>query len=153
MDALDKFENKYDYELNLYGWIADDIKSRIKNRNNKKIKIYGMISREQAHFEALRSDVLLLIQHTDNRSCLTIPFKIYDYLNTGNLILGLTYKNLEIDSILNDHGHLSCSADSVEKVSYKIKLIMDDFNSLIKKINPSKLNPKNALLKMEKIIG
>ena len=51
-----------------------------------------MISRELAHQKAMDSDILLLVQHTDDRSALTIPFKVYDYLNTENLILGLTYK-------------------------------------------------------------
>ena len=44
-----------------------------------------MISRNSA-LRAMDSDVLLLVQHTDDRSILTIPFKIYDYLNTENLI-------------------------------------------------------------------
>lgn len=154
LEALDKLDSdyNYDYELNLYGWIADDIKKRILSKNNKKIKFFGMVSREVAHIKAQNSDVLILVQHTDNRSSLTIPFKIYDYLNTNNLILGLTYKNPEIDSILFDHGHISCSAVSIEEVSQKIKLIMSDLKGLKKKIKTSSLNPKNALIEMEKII-
>lgn len=155
LDALDKLKLKdeQDYIINLYGWIAEDVKARILSRKNKKIKFFGMISREQAHIEALNSDVLLLIQHTDARSILTIPFKIYDYLNTGNLILGLTYKNKEIDTILKDHSHIYCSAISVDEVSMKINLIMNNLSEMRKNIKPSNLNPKNAVLKMEKIIS
>ena len=154
LDSLDKLKinDKHDFIINLYGWIADDVKARILNKRNKKVQIHGMISREKAQLEAMNSDVLLLIQHTDSRSALTIPFKLYDYLNTGNLILGLTYKNKEIDSILEDHSHMYCSAISPEEVGNKINLILNNLSDIKKDIKPSKLNPKNALLKMEKII-
>lgn len=154
LDALDKLklDDKHDFIINLYGWIADDVKARILNKKNNKIQIHGMISREKAQLEAMNSDVLLLIQHTDLRSALTIPFKLYDYLNTGNLILGMTYKNKEIDSILEDHSHMYCSAISPEEVGNKINLILNNLSYIKKDIKSSKLNPKNALLKMEKII-
>ena len=40
-----------------------------------------------------KSDVLLLIQHTDQRSKLTFPFKVYEYLNLKKFIFCLVNNN------------------------------------------------------------
>ena len=96
---------------------------------------------------------MLLVQHTDDRSALTIPFKVYDYLNTENLILGLTYKNQEIDQILSKFGHLYCPADSVSDIKKILNKIFNNYEVLKKKIKQSDLNPSQAVDKMEEIIS
>lgn len=47
------------------------------------------------------SDVLLLVQHSDDRSLETIPFKFYDYLNLDKPILVIG-RNKEIKALLSD---------------------------------------------------
>ena len=116
---------------------------------NGNIKIHGMIPREAAIKNAQKADVLLLVQHTDLRSSKTIPFKLYDYLNTENLIFGLTYKNDEIDDILIKHGHITSDASSVELIK---KSLAQVFDKLPNKIKASKFDPKSAVDKMERII-
>ena len=140
------------HEINLYGWIAEDILARIKKINNKNIKIHGMISRQHAIEKAQTADVLLLVQHTDLRSKKTIPFKIYDYLNSKNLIFGLTYQNEEINQLLDDHGHLTSDAGDVKDIEKNLKSIFKSFQTLKSQIKISKLTPEVAVDKMERII-
>tara|TARA_B110000971_G_scaffold28606_1_gene25630 strand:+ start:589 stop:1824 length:1236 start_codon:yes stop_codon:yes gene_type:complete len=147
--ALEELSPTQTYEVNLYGWLADDILERTKRLKNDNIKIHGMIPREAAIKNAQKADVLLLVQHTDLRSSKTIPFKLYDYLNTENLIFGLTYKNDEIDDILIKHGHITSDASSVELIK---KSLAQVFDKLPNKIKASKFDPKSAVDKMERII-
>ena len=148
-EALEELSPTQTYEVNLYGWLADDILERTKRLKNDNIKIHGMIPREAAIKNAQKADVLLLVQHTDLRSSKTIPFKLYDYLNTENLIFGLTYKNDEIDDILIKHGHITSDASSVELIK---KSLAQVFDKLPNKIKASKFDPKSAVDKMERII-
>ena len=147
--ALEELSPTQTYEVNLYGWLADDILERTKRLKNDNIKIHGMIPREAAIKNAQKADVLLLVQHTDLRSSKTIPFKLYDYLNTENLIFGLTYKNDEIDDILIKHGHITSDASSVELIK---KSLAQVFDKLPNKIKASKFDPKSAVDKIERII-
>ena len=151
--ALGKISTPVAYEINLYGWIADDILKRIKKIENKNIKIHGMISRDEAILKAQNADVLLLVQHTDKRSIKTIPFKLYDYLNSRNLIFGLTFKNEEINHILNFHGHLTSDAGDLNEIQKTLEKIFKNFKALKEKINPSHLTPEAAVNKMEKLVN
>jgi len=76
-----------------------------------------------------------------------------NYLNTENLILGLTYKNYEIDEILSKFGHLSCPADSVSGIKNTLNRIFNNYEILKRKIKKSTLNPQQAVDKMEEIIS
>jgi glycosyltransferase involved in cell wall biosynthesis len=112
-------------ELNIYGNMNPDIRKRIEKFPYPVIKLKSMVSREKALALAQESDVLLLIQNTDERSHLTIPFKTYDYLQSGNLILGLIYKNDELRSLLEKSGHKSCPADDVSGIQKTLEEILD----------------------------
>ena len=151
-EALEELSPSQAYEVNLYGWLADDILERTKGLKNDNIKIHGLIPRELAIKNAQKADVLLLVQHTDLRSSKTIPFKLYDYLNTENLIFGLTYKNDEIDNILIKHGHIKSDASSVELIKQSLAQVFEGFDKLSNKIEVSKFDPKSAVDKMEHII-
>jgi len=149
--ALSHLSPEEPYEINLYGWLADDILERIKNLKNDNIKIHGMIPREQAMVNAQEADVLLLVQHTDLRSVKTMPFKLYDYLNSENLIFGLTYMNDEIDLILKNHGHITSDASSVVEIKQNLSRVFGSFRELKRGIKKSALIPEHAVSKMEKI--
>ena len=132
--------------------MADDILERTKKLENLKIKIHGMIPRDQAIANAQKADILLLVQHTDRRSTKTMPFKLYDYLNSGNLIFGLTYMNQEIDQILETHGHVTSDASSVEQIKENLARVFKDFSKLKSNIKQSELIPSTAVNRMEKIV-
>lgn len=72
----------------------------------------GRIPRAEAVKEMFISSVLVVIQNTEDFSSETIPSKVYEYLQTGNLILGMTYRNQELDTILKKSGHYVSSANS-----------------------------------------
>ena len=150
--ALEELSPNRKYEVNLYGWLADDILERTKKLENLKIKIHGMIPRDQAIANAQKADILLLVQHTDRRSTKTMPFKLYDYLNSGNLIFGLTYMNQEIDQILETHGHVTSDASSVEQIKENLARVFKDFSKLKSNIKQSELIPSTAVNRMEKIV-
>ena len=104
-------------EINVYGEMNADIRERILQFPYQDyIKLHGHVSRELALQKASQADVLLLIQHTDMRSKTTIPFKLYDYLHTRNLILGLIFRNNEIEDLLVSHGHMVCQADDINGI-------------------------------------
>ena len=78
-----------------------------------------------------KADVLLLIQHEDDRSSLTIPFKLYDYLNSGNLIFGLLYKNKELKNLLLDNGHLSTEINNINEIENELKNLFQILQKLV----------------------
>ena len=110
--------------LNVFGNMNPDIRSRIEKFPIPIIKLNTLVPREDALSIAQKSDVLLLIQNTDNRSQLTIPFKTYDYLQSGSLILGLIYKNEELSQMLVQNGHLACKADNIDEIQQAIEHIL-----------------------------
>jgi hypothetical protein len=59
--------------------------------------------RKQALEFAGSLDGLLLIQHNDSRSDETVPFKIYDYLNSMRPIFALI-RNPELEHLLEQDG-------------------------------------------------
>ena len=82
-----------------------------------------------------------------------MPFKIYDYLHTGNLIFGLIYRNDEIEEILVSHGHLVCQADDVEGIKEKLLLISGSFNNLPQNIRKSDLTPEKAVERILQLLN
>lgn len=61
------------------------------------------LPRVEALEKAAEADFLLLIQHSDSRSEVTIPYKTYDYLNLSIPILGIL-RNPELERIIKDTG-------------------------------------------------
>lgn len=139
-------------EINLYGNMNPDIKKRILAFEYNMIKIHGLISREQAMNKAAMADILLLIQNTDDRSIVTIPFKTYDYMHVGKLILGLIYRNDELEDLLLSHGHLACQADSIEEIKVVLESILRNLVGLNSGIKKSQLTPKIAVDKMIELL-
>ena len=124
----------------------DNLKSSIQS-SNRQIKIVNLgalhlenIDRylERADFEkivevdrvealnmATTADVLLLIQHTDNRSLETIPYKTYDYLNLGLPIFGIT-NNSELNELIESAGGVAASANSISSIQESLMSLFTD---------------------------
>jgi glycosyltransferase involved in cell wall biosynthesis len=88
------------------------------------------VGRTEALQIAVKADFLLLLQHQDDRSLETIPYKTYDYLNLELPILGVT-NNPELDELIQNYGGIVADANSVSSIE----------NALIKLISGPK-NPK-----------
>jgi len=75
------------------------------------------LPRQDAVRRAALSDILLLVQHTDNRSAETIPYKTYDYLNLDKPVLALG-TSVELRQMIEHSGGFfaeNSGADVVEK--------------------------------------
>jgi hypothetical protein len=114
------------FELCLYGGILlEHIEKQIERFPYKVIQVYGMVNRQKALESAVESDVLLLIQNTDERSSETIPTKVYEYLHMRKPMLNLIYKNEELKSMLELHGHTVVDADNPEQIGDAIVQYFD----------------------------
>lgn len=68
---------------------------------------------------ASKSNYLVIIQHTDDRSLDTIPYKTYDYLNLEKPIFGLV-RNTELKKIIDEHGGITADPRDVEEIESSI---------------------------------
>lgn len=139
--------------ITTYGHMNTDIRERITAFRYNVFNINSLVPREVALEKASETDVLLLIQNSDKRSTVTIPFKTYDYLQQGKLILGLIYRNIELKGMLESKGHLTCEVDSVEQIKSSLMKIIFDFSSYDNGIIKSDLTPNNAAEKMIQLVG
>ena len=77
----------------------------------------GKSGRQQV-LEAMRRSDLLLLLHGSNPSCEQyIPSKLFEYLWTRRPILGLVWKNPQMDRLLVERGHQAVNALDVEGVA------------------------------------
>lgn len=117
-------------KLNLYG--TCDAKSHKLIANfpfPDIITFHGKIPREAAMQKMSFASCLVLIQNTEFYSSETIPSKLYEYMLTGRPVLGLTFHNKEIDTLLLAGGHFSVAADKVDDISAAITTIINRHQS------------------------
>ncbi|ENM5906525.1 TPA: hypothetical protein AB5B17_002876 [Vibrio mimicus] len=82
--------------------------------------------RQEAIKFASSKKISLLVQHADDRSQTTIPYKTYDYMNIGNPILGLTNSD-ELSDLLKSNGHLSVDIRDVDAIKEQICELVGDY--------------------------
>ena len=99
--------------LNLGDIYGEELK---KDCTKLYINWIASIDRHKALKKCLESDILLLIQHTDDRSKLTFPYKLYDYLNIGKIIFALTNNN-ELKNMLVKRGHICANVKDEKDIS------------------------------------
>ncbi len=98
--------NSLEWSLELYGHIGKSVNTQIDAfQPNTSIKQFGKITRQKSLELMCGNAVLLLIQNFSEESFETIPSKVYEYLQTGRLILGVIYQNSELGELLRSHGH------------------------------------------------
>jgi len=114
--------------LDIYGSYDRQIHKEIKNFPYPNvIRDFGRVPHMETLVAMKQSDVLLLIQNTEDFSVETIPAKTYEYLNTGRPILGLVYNNPELQKMLEAQGHLAVDADRAEEVKRGISFYIDSW--------------------------
>lgn len=125
-------ENKTEYE------IRDDFVSTMP------------LPRIMALEKAAEADFLLLIQHSDSRSEMTIPYKTYDYLNLSIPILGVL-RNPELERIIRDAGGVVFSGSEASSLKKTLLELANPF-SAAKKSRPDSsikvIEIRQQLLKM-----
>lgn len=114
------------FRLSLYGNNGRNVKKQIARfRYREVLNLHGKVKRDKSLSVMGRSDVLLLIQNTDDTSRETIPSKVYEYLHTGRPILALVYRNSELQAILETLGHVVVQADEAAAIKSGLKAYLD----------------------------
>lgn len=125
--ALDKLyqNNKFNKKVSVIncGDIYLENKSAYSKRDD--FKLISCKSRIEGLKQASRSNYLLLVQHKDERSKETIPYKFYDYLNLKIPIFAIT-NNEELDSLVLKSGGIVAKANSVKSISSALKKILNN---------------------------
>jgi glycosyltransferase involved in cell wall biosynthesis len=104
-------------------------------------------SRENAYSKLGLNSMLILIQHKDERSKLTIPYKTWDYLNLMKPILALL-NNKELKEILDKLGHYTCDVNDVDSIVSAILKYHKDRGENKIKILPNPYNINQQVLEL-----
>jgi len=140
--TLNLLESKKEIDLkNIRVFNLGDIYGEIK-KNYSKVPFFtsqAAISRKKAIQKSLEADILLLVQHKDQRSKTTIPYKTYDYLNTKKLVFGLLNNN-ELKKILLKRGHVCANVNDKKDIALKLNYLLKNFKNIQKKVSQTKLN-------------
>jgi len=100
--------------LSLVGNVDRHCRAMVKRyRHAEVVRLTGKVSRREAMRLASSADLLLIVQHEGPVSEETIPSKTYEYLMSGKVILGLTFRNGELAELLRERGHYTAEADDV----------------------------------------
>lgn len=125
--------------------------SQKKMLEKNYIKWIKSINRIDALKKCSDSDVLLLIQHTDDRSKLTFPYKVYDYLNYNKIIFGLL-NNTELERLLTKRGHICSNVNDPKDISKKLNYLLNNKKKILNTINKKKnifdIDPKEQCKKI-----
>lgn len=78
------------------------------------------LDRINALRRAREASCLMLVQHTDERSRETIPYKTYDYLNLNLPIFGLL-NNTELRALIETNGGYAAQADDLEIIKATLR--------------------------------
>ena len=114
--------------VDVYGSFDEDSEREMERLELSDLVIrHGTVSRQKALTAMQQTDCLLVIQNIIYFSCETIPSKVYEYLLTGRPIIGLVYKNEELDNMLREHGHQAVPAENVQAIAEAVEKILDDF--------------------------
>jgi len=105
--AKESLDEEFSIEIINVGEIYCD--ERDQYVDSGLVTIVGEKPRQEA-LAFLENGMPLLIQHIDSRSEETIPYKTYDYLNSGRTIFGVLYSK-ELFSLLDDGVNLVSNKD------------------------------------------
>jgi hypothetical protein len=105
--AKESLDEEFSIEIINVGEIYCD--ERDQYVDSGLVTIVGEKPRQEA-LAFLENGMPLLIQHSDSRSEETIPYKTYDYLNSGRTIFGVLYSE-ELFSLLDDGVNLVSNND------------------------------------------
>jgi hypothetical protein len=115
--VIERPESSAIVRLEIYGSCDPLSRSIIKEFPwPEMIHDHGRIPRHESLVAMKKTDILLLIQNTEEFSAETIPSKTYEYLHVGRPILGLVHHNPELVRMLSALGHTAAAADSPDAV-------------------------------------
>lgn len=110
-----------DIELINLGHVAGHIRREIEEK--PYVKIMAPVSRIEALKFAANCDATLLIQNSDDRSQVTIPYKTYDYLNLKTPIIALLNSS-ELTVMLSEAGHNAMDLKDLDGIAAAVYKLM-----------------------------
>ena len=105
------------------------------------VEWHKSINRKEALKKSLNSDFLLLIQHIDERSNLTFPYKVYEYLNLQKPIFALINNN-ELKRLLEKKGHICANVNNIKDIVYKLHFLITNKEKIINNVRNLKFNSR-----------
>jgi hypothetical protein len=113
---------------------------------SEKIKIldFPPLIREEAISKINHCTGFLLIQHSDSRSNFTIPYKTWDYLNTGMPIFSLI-NSLELNRLLDAHGQIAANIKSDIDIKNKFLNWIHNYDYYYSKLSKNSLSIENQV--------
>jgi glycosyltransferase involved in cell wall biosynthesis len=116
--------------LDIFGTCDQLSRNLVKKfAHSEVITDFGRLPRKESIAAMVKSDVLLLIQNTEEFSAETIPSKVYEYLHTGRPVLGLVYRNTELTELLIGLGHRAVDAASAMEVKNGIVQMVEQWRT------------------------
>lgn len=109
-------------ELINLGHVGVEVIDRIIEKSY--VKVLPSVARQDALEYASKCDATILIQNSDGRSKVTIPYKTYDYLNINNHILALLNSN-ELTTLIRNNGHTAVDVNDVQAIAESLLNIKD----------------------------
>jgi hypothetical protein len=110
-----------DIDLVNLGHVSPEIRAEISTKSY--VRILPPVPRRDALEFAASCDVTLLIQNSDERSHVTIPYKTYDYLNLGNRVLGLLNSD-ELTDLLVRCGHVAVPLTDAPRIAHELERLL-----------------------------
>ena len=104
------------------GHVAGEIRNEILQKSY--VRILPPVGREEALQFAADCDVTLLIQNSDERSKVTIPYKTYDYLNLGTRLLALLNSE-ELTDLLVNCGHVAVPLNDIDLIACRLEELIE----------------------------
>ena len=123
-------------EVHVYGSRLDRVTQAAVERLGRPeiVRVFGRLERDpgngaSGHEQVLArmqgADALLLLHGTSPFCEEYIPSKFYEYLSTGRPILGLTWRNPQLDDLLRSAGHLAVPADTPAAVRDALGMLLE----------------------------
>ncbi|HEY3780423.1 MAG TPA: hypothetical protein VGL56_05015 [Fimbriimonadaceae bacterium] len=124
------FSENTPLRIHLYGHTKEEIWKEAACSSVAELFVKeGIVAREEAERLMQVSDVLMIIQHSSDISCETIPSKTYEYMQAGRPILALVWGNKELANLLESEGHWSADIRDPSAIGKDLQNCLDAWKS------------------------
>lgn len=132
IELINESKKNYPLEFEITNVGNVSIENTIQSKHVPLVQ-FGNKQRLKALKMSREFDILLLIQHKDERSKLTIPYKTWDYLNLGLPIFGII-NSLELENLLTSHGHVVSNVNDYNNIAEKLNYLINNYSIISKQL-------------------
>ncbi|MDP4665968.1 MAG: glycosyl transferase family 1 [Flavobacteriaceae bacterium] len=111
-------------EIRLVGAVDQTVINELKTLNLMKYTtLFGVLDHKSAVSQMMNSKLLFLVESENH----VIPGKLFEYLNTGNIIAAVTPDNSDVSSILTNYPHSFMLSDDLHQNCARLCAYYDQF--------------------------